>query len=454
MISDLDELLGDLASRHGVPGASMAVLAEGAVHTAVTGVLNVATGVDATPDSLFPTASVGKVHTATVLMRLCEAGVVTLDDPIVRYLPEFRLAEPGAAQTITVRHLLTHTSGIDGDFTPDTGRGDDCLEKFVGACADAHQIHAAGATMSYCNSGFMLLGRLVEQVTGKVWDDALREWLIDPLDLRHTVTLPEDALRFRVAWGHAGRPGGQPEPAPLWAGFRAITPAGANLCTTPSELIALARVHLNDGLTADGRRLLSADSVAMMQQPQTAVPDRWTLGSHWGLGWALFGWGGGVYGHDGNGVGTSAFLRIVPGEKVAIALMTNGGDSRRLYEDIYPQLLGELAGVSMPPPLRPPESAIAVDVGDCIGTYERAGERMEVVVRDDHLSMTVTPTGELDQLLGEEDRQETLIPVDRDEKLFLRRSEGSATLWPLVFFTLPDGQRYVHTSARATPKVG
>ena len=73
-----------------------------------------------------------------------------------------------------MRHLLTHTSGIDGDVFTDTGRGDDCLEKYVELLADVAQNHPLGATWSYCNSGCSLLGRVIEKLTGKTWDQAMR----------------------------------------------------------------------------------------------------------------------------------------------------------------------------------------------------------------------------------------------------------------------------------------
>ena len=71
-------------------------------------------------------------------------------------LPELRLADADVAQQVTMRHLLTHTSGIDGDVFTDTGRGDDCLEKYVAQLDEAAQNHPLGATWSYCNSGFSL----------------------------------------------------------------------------------------------------------------------------------------------------------------------------------------------------------------------------------------------------------------------------------------------------------
>jgi CubicO group peptidase (beta-lactamase class C family) len=448
--------LDELAAKHKVVGASVAVLADGDIHTAAYGLLNLATGVEATTDSLFQTGSIGKVLAATVTLRLVEEGLLSLDDPVVRHLPEFKVADPEVTRQVTVRHLLTHTSGIDGDYFVDTGRGDDALARYVEACADLRQNHPLGATMSYCNTGFIVLGRLVEKLTGRPWHAALRERLIEPLGLTHTVTLPEEALRFRTAMGHIARPGEEPRPAPAWEMFHSGLPAGANLCSTPTELLAFARLHLDGGRAPDGSRLLSEESVASMRVPQVAVPNKWVLGGgvHWGLGWMLFDWGGRrLFGHDGGTLGQSSFLRVVPDANVAVALMTNGGHTAELYDDLFGELLAELAGVTMPAPVEPPAQPVGVDLAPYVGVYERASVRMEIAAGDGVLSSTVSLTGGLAELLDQPPEHHTLIPVDPAEELFVSRLEADERWNPTVFFTLPGGQRYAHAGARATPKV-
>ncbi len=166
--------------------------------------LNKDTGVPATSDSLFQIGSISKVWTATLALQLVDEGLLDLDAPVAEVLPELRLADPDVTKQVTMRHLLTHTSGIDGDVFTDTGRGDDCIEKYVAKLTDVAQNHPLGATWSYCNSGFALAGRVIEKLTGRTWDAALAERILIPLGLKHTVTLPEEALLYRVAVGHVG----------------------------------------------------------------------------------------------------------------------------------------------------------------------------------------------------------------------------------------------------------
>src|SRR5206468_7921692 len=132
-------------------------------------------------DTAFQIGSNSKVWTATVVMQLVDEGKLDLDAPIVDVLPDLRLSDPEVTAKVTLRHLLTHTSGIDGDVFTDTGRGDDCVEKYVEVLDQAALTHPLGATLSYCNSGLILVGRVIEKLTGKTWDAALRERLFTPL---------------------------------------------------------------------------------------------------------------------------------------------------------------------------------------------------------------------------------------------------------------------------------
>ncbi|HEY3749795.1 MAG TPA: serine hydrolase, partial [Pseudonocardiaceae bacterium] len=299
--------LAVLARRHGVPGAQLGILRVGEsadeLAQAAFGVLNIDTGTPTTVDSIFQVGSITKVWTATVAMQLVDEGKLDLDTPVVDVLPELRLADPDVTKQVTLRHLLTHTSGIDGDVFTDTGRGDDALEKYVGVLADAAQNHPLGATWSYCNSGFSLVGRLIEKVTGQTWDVAIRERLFTPLGLTHTVTLPEEALLFGAAVGHIAETGADLRKAPAWGLPRAVGPAGL-ITSRVRDVLAFARLHLTGGLAADGTRLLHADSAATMAEQHADLPDKHSLGDSWGLGWIRYGWSGHrLIGHDGNTIG-------------------------------------------------------------------------------------------------------------------------------------------------------
>lgn len=447
------ERLAALADKHGVVGATLAIGSGEETVTATHGILNKRSGAPVTADSVFQIGSISKVFTATLVMQLVDEGLVDLDAPVQTYLPDFRVRDEQVSRQVTVRHLLCHTSGIDGDLFLDTGRGDDAVEKYVAALGDLGQNHPLGATMSYCNSGYIVLGRIVEVLRGGTWDAALRERLLAPLGLTSAGTLPEEALLWPAATGHLLLPGAEePVVTPQWGIYRSCGPAGL-IHMTATDLLAFARLHLADGETPDGTRVLSAESAQAMRQAQVEVPDPWTLGSHWGLGWILMTWGGApVYGHDGATLGQGGFLRIAPDAGLSVALLCNGGRMRELFQDLYTEIFGDVAGISMPPAPEPTEQAPEYDPQEYVGRYVREGVEMEVAEAEGGLSLTATSTGALAASMGAEPQVMKLLPFQRD--VFLASSAGSDATSPAVFFALADGSRYLHLGARSTPRRG
>jgi hypothetical protein len=311
--------------------------------------------------------------------------------------------------------------------------------------------------MSYCNSGYMVLGRLVEVLRGQTWDQVVRERLFAPLGLEAAGTLPEEALLWGAAAGHLSLPGlERPVVSPQWGIFRAGGPAGLIHCRA-SDVLAFVRLHLADGVGPDGTRLLSQASVQLMRTPQVEVPDRWTLGSHWGLGWIVMSWDGAtVFGHDGATYGQAAFLRVLPGgdgrEPLAVALAVNGGGARELFQDLFSEVFWQEAGVVMPAPLQPPAAPPAVDPARYVGRYARESVEMRVGADDGGLTVLTRPTGPMAAAMPDYELAAVrLVPCELD--VFVTQPQGQAPGVPVVFFEV-DGQRYVHTGARATPRVG
>lgn len=439
--------LAELCEAHRVPGASLAVLVDGEIHECATGVLHRGTGVEATPDSLFQIGSITKLYTATIIMQLVAEGLLDLDAPVISVLPGFAVADAVATKTVTTRQLLSHTSGIDGDFFHDTGRGDDCVAAYVAACARLGQNHPPGVTMSYSNSGFTVLGRIIEVLTGDIWDVALRKRLLDPLGAHHTVTLPEDVLMFRSALGHLGDPGEEPVPAPVWGLSRSAGPAGT-INATAADVLRFARLHLDRGRAPDGTVILDPALVAEMARPWVELPTSRADCTRWGLGWVVYDWPGGrVIGHDGATVGQKAYLRVVPEAGVAAVLLTNGGVPAEVYQRLFTELLTEHAGVSVPrfePPAEPP----VVDIAPHVGNYRREGYDVRVVERDGVLHLRGESIGELAAINAVTTAE--LVPVD--DGLFAARRNEHEPWVPVVFYELPDGTPYLHFSMRATPK--
>ncbi|WP_411151231.1 serine hydrolase domain-containing protein [Streptomyces sp. A30] len=445
--------LDALRSRYHVPGSALAVLMDGEIHELVSGVLHRDTGVRVTADSVFQSGSIAKVYTATLVMQLIDSGRLRLGTRVVDVLPDFSVADDEVTKTVTVGQLLSHTSGIGGEFTHDTGRGDDCLARYVEACAEVGQDCPPGTIVSYCSTGYAILGRIVEVITGQTWDDALRDRLLTPLGLEHSMTLPEEALRFRVAMSHVGELEDEPEPAPVWDMLpRSAGPYGRVLVTA-GDVVRFARMHLEGGLAPDGTRVLSARSAATMRERVADCRDPWSfMANGWGHGWALYDWDGVTgYGHDGAVVGQFSYLRVAPRSGVVAALLTNGGSATSFFVDLFQELLGELAGVRLPDAFAPPVEPRTVDVSALSGTYEREGVRITISERDGVPRVRLELTGGVAQYSPP--IESDLVPVSDSVLAMPGIGPVSAPWLPLVFGTLPDRTPYVYFGMRASPKV-
>jgi CubicO group peptidase (beta-lactamase class C family) len=377
----LDRELPGLLSKHDVPGAAWAVLLDGEVVDGAAGLLNLSTGVEATPDSVFQIGSITKLWTSTLVMQLVDEGLVDLDVPVRTYLPEFRIADESAAAVITTRQLLNHTAGFEGDIFTDTGVGDDCLEKYIALLADVPQLFPPGQQFSYNNAGFCVLGRLVEVLREKPFDVALREHVIAPLGLTHTATSPYEAIMFRAAMGHVEGASGY-EPAPIWAMARSNAPAGSMLTMRPRDLLAFAQMHLSDGKASDGTQVLAPGTATAMQSREVEVPYTGVMGSSWGLGFERFDVAeGDIAGHDGSTIGQNAFMRMVPEAGLAVALLTNGGDVISLYHEVVGRLVAELSQTQLPGLPVPPSEPERIDATRYVGTY--SADVFDLIVEQD-----------------------------------------------------------------------
>ncbi|HET9143162.1 serine hydrolase domain-containing protein [Actinophytocola sp.] len=425
----LDERLAPLLRDYEVPGAAWAVCHGGEVADGAAGLLSTATRVEATVDSVFQIGSVTKLWTSTLVMQLVDEGSVDLDAPVRTYLPEFRVADEAAAARITVRQLLNHTAGFEGDIFTDTGKGDDCLEKYVATLHEVPRLFSPGEQFSYNNAGYCVLGRLVEVLRGRPYDECLREHLIGPLGLTHTAPGPYEAIMFRAAVGHVEpEPGAGYAPAPVWALARSNAPAGSTLAMRPRDLVAFARMHLEDGRAADGARVLAPGTAARMHAREVDLPDLGLMGSSWGLGFERFDTPAGtIIGHDGTTIGQAAFLRMVPDAGLAVALLTNGGNAVSLYRDVVGHVLGELTGLALPPLPAPPPDPRRIDAGRYVGTYSAEVFDLTVSQDDDgRIWVEQVPKGVFADMGGQVERTELvhyrddmLIPLKADRGMHM-----------------------------------
>lgn len=425
--SRLDGLLADLAGELKVPGAACGVVLGDETEVASWGVANVTTGTPVGPDTLFQIGSITKLYTATLVMQAVSAGVISLDESVRAQLQEFSVADPAATIEITPRHLLTHTSGLEGDHLIDTGWNDDALARYVATLAGLGQIHPTDEAYSFCNTGYGVLGRLLEVATGEHFDRVLRRRLTRPLGCRATLTLPQHALLHNVAVGHVQQPGGEPKRQPRWVITRSNGPMGGILAP-PGELLDFARMHLAEGLGPDGVDLLPPAAALTMQQPHVEVP---VPAESQALGWTVHRWADvTALGQDADTFGQRALLRVVPERRFAVCVMANSPTGAPLAQALLARLAGDLLDIALDPddPLAggrgdptAPSPADAVPAGgdgggpardDLVsweGVYDRLHQRIVVRRSDGGLRLATEPSGVL-QALGVHDTVFDMAP--------------------------------------------
>lgn len=286
-------------------------------------------------NEIFDMASVTKLFTATAVMQLWDEGKIKLDAPVAKYLPEFGVNGKGA---VTVRELLTHTSG----FRPDPPTP---LYQIPGTRKDRLQYvlqlpleYPPATHYVYSDINFITLGALIERVSGEREDAFIKQHITGPLHMTDTMYNPPASLKPRIAateyqpWTHRGLLWGQVDDENAWALDGVAGHAG--LFSSAYDLAVFGQMMLNGG-TYNGKRILSARAVKLLSTNwDTKYPDDAT-----GLGWSIdrdyfMGALSGAHtiGHEGF-TGTTIILNK-PNDIVAVLLMNRVHPTRHGASDV------------------------------------------------------------------------------------------------------------------------
>jgi CubicO group peptidase (beta-lactamase class C family) len=372
---DLLEATRERAVELGVPGVAVGILDGPDETVAGFGVTSVEHPLEVDGDTLFQIGSITKTFTGTAVMRLVEDGRVDLDAPVRAFLPELRLHDEDVAARVTMRHLLTHTGGWVGDYFDDLGPGEDALSRMVERLVELPQEAPLGEMWTYNNAGFYIAGRVVEVVSGRPFEVALRELVLEPLGLEHSFFFAEDVLTHRFAVGH-DREGNVARP---WGIGRAAAAAGG-LVSSVRELLRYARFHLGDG---DG--VLRRETLGEMRKPHVAVggAQDWV-----GLTWYGRELDGRTFvGHSGGTNGQVSYFALCPGEDWAVAILTNHDEGGELVRSTFAAALLERFGIEVP--VDEPVEATREQLEEVAGTYEAALSSYEIALDDGKLIATL-----------------------------------------------------------------
>ncbi|GAB4504453.1 MAG: serine hydrolase domain-containing protein [Anaerolineales bacterium] len=306
-----------------IPGSVVGVYYKGEEFIAGFGKTSIEHPLPVTPETLFQIGSNTKPMVATAVMHLVERGALDLDTPIVKYLPKFTLKDKDAAKHVTMRHLLTHTAGWEGDYFNDFGWGDDALSKLVASMTRLNQMTPLGEIWSYNNAAFYVAGLVLEKLTGKSFEAAMQALVFDPLGMDMSCFFPDDRIMTaRYVVGHdlvekrnrVSRP---------WSMSRAEGPAGGVLAPA-RDLLTFARFHMGDG-TMNSKRVLKAASIRQMQQPILPATGLWQMGLSWFLCEVD---GMKIVQHGGATNGQHSGFWFIPQKGFALTWLTNSSQAR------------------------------------------------------------------------------------------------------------------------------
>lgn len=420
-VQKLEETLTRHLRGHGIPGAQAGLLMSNRRIVAGAGILDRTTGREVLPTHRFSIGSITKLLTAHLIMGLIEEGRLQLDTRVCDLIPDFRLSDSRATDALTIFHLLTHTGGFFGDFEP-SPNSSESLAGFVAACAAAPQLTPPGEVFSYSNAGFSILGRIIELLHGRTWHTCVSELLLLPLSMKSVST---DGATVDPSLRPTGyrREGGELQAVEFTKAPEYGAPAGAGVTASIDDLLRFSQFLLGDGLTDDGRRLMSGETIGKMWTRHVeATPHT----DGWGLGWRRYAWlGGEVIGHDGATPGECAFLRIMPRQRVALTVTCNAEDANEFFNDVARDVLGPI-GIS-PPPFPKAVAGVGFPFDDYAGRYRQSD--VEIVVERDGggLSGAVYAAGTSETIARFD-----LLPVA--ECRFLARPQGGGGDRVAAFF--------------------
>ena len=378
--SRFDQLAAEVeaaCNNAGIPGAVTGVYFQGEVVAHGFGVTNLDHPLPVTEDTFFQIGSITKTYTAAALLSLSSDGLIDLDARVRAYLPEFRVADAQTSAEVTVRHLLTHTAGWAGDVFIAGDDNDSALASYVKALETTPQLFPLGALYSYNNAAFSVAGRLIEVVTGKVFEQAVKNLVFTPLGLSRSAFFASDIITHRVAVGHVELPEGHKVQRP-WGIPRTASAAGGIVCDV-HDLLRYAAFYMGDGGT-----LMKAALLQDMLTPRVPI---WKT-SGMGLSWFTSDTKGAkLIQHGGGTLGQVALLTIMPGENFAFAILANSTSALAMTEEASRKALKTFLELELPEPQVIDDPAF--DLARFTGTYTRPAATITISLENGRLFATL-----------------------------------------------------------------
>ncbi len=426
-------------NKHDVPGGAVAVYRDGRItDRAHWGIANLKTGVEVDENTLFQIGSNSKVFNVTLLMQLVDEGLLDLDDPVQKYLPDFSLRNPHYAAQVTVRMLVNHSSGIDCEMFEQWEFDRDRIVDGYRYVCQAPSLFPPGSDLAYSNGATLVAGHLIQTVRQRGWYELVQERLFDALDMEYAIVNPVDAIRHRTALGHVHDAQGRLAAASRAHLPLAMAPAGSVITMSASDQLLFAAMHLRDGIGLNGRRIISEASARMMrelnsQQNVGGFHQRFGLG--WGIG------EDGIVRHAGGTIGGCAQLILHVPSGTALSLLANADTGMAAISELAQDFLQQEFGLD---PMahyqaRPDQGDLRFEAAACVGVFTSRNAWFELKVADGQLVLAAGACAqekpELDQAMFTDLR---LVPLG-ENAFRAAPAEGQDLQDFAMFLTMPVG---------------
>ena len=279
----------------------------------------------ATSQTLYAVGSITKSITATAMMNLRDAGKLQLDDPLNKYLPDFKVrSQLRNNRQPTLRQVLAHVSGLPSEAPLEYRETLNWppIEEILGSIQDIELIAAPQTKFQYSNLGYALLGHIIENISGQSYAEYVNSCIFEPLGMKNSTF--EDLWGCHnnpgVTLGYAGDEGEPPEPyIPPLDSLRGFIPAGG-LWSTVEDMARFISFQFSEG-SVSGKQVLSYSTLTEMHAPVFVFSD-WSGG--WAIGWKVEPVGGHTtVRFEGSLAGFQARIQFIPALKIGMVLLSN-----------------------------------------------------------------------------------------------------------------------------------
>lgn len=302
-----------------IPGLAIAIVKDNQISiTKAFGVKNLDTKEPITAASIFHMASVSKPFSATAVMQLVEKGKMNLDDPLIKYLPYFKLDDP-YYKDITIKQMLMHTSGIPDvdDYEWDKPQYDDgAAERYVRSLVNEKMIARPGEKYQYSNMAFDILADVIAKVSGMSFENYIKENILDPLDMKESDFLRERIKPELRTFAHVFNL--EPQVSEIYPYNRRHAPSSC-LNANVLEMCHWAIANMNAG-EYKGNRILDSSSYKLLCEPQTQINGNRSVGLSWFINQHR---GIKTVSHGGGDLGYRSYLITLPEKSLALIAASN-----------------------------------------------------------------------------------------------------------------------------------